>query len=51
VATLTEKILIPLTPAMAAEIRRRARLDDRPVAAYVRLLLAAGLSAKGPDAR
>jgi hypothetical protein len=35
---------------MASEIRRRAQIEDRPVAAYVRLLLAAGL-AKGPDAR
>lgn len=46
----TEPILIPMTPEMAAEIRRRAERDERPVAAYVRLMLQRVLDAESGDA-
>ena len=44
-ARYTDRLLIPMEPAQAEEIRRRAAQDARPVAAYVRLLLAAALAA------
>lgn len=50
-ARYTEPILIPMTPEMAAAIRSRAQRDERPVAAYVRLMLQRALDAEQNDAR
>jgi hypothetical protein len=43
-ARYTETILVPVTPEMAATLRRLADRDARSVAAYVRVLLAAALA-------
>jgi len=34
---------VPVAPEMAAEIRRRAREDDRPVGAYLRRVLSTAI--------
>lgn len=46
-AKFRDLIVVPVTEQMGAEIRRRAQADERTIASFVRLLLAAAMAGKG----